>query len=175
MLLLEIMQAGMFGRSPKAIKPFQGKREKLALFSKPHILLSHMVLLTEHLSLALDWIEFQENLCFKKKWLIWGKLTSAASFQALWFVALVGYCTWNFFFSTCLPTSSRQREGYFGLVITGKRAGSTQTSKARPTSELTSYSGPPQQDHSPVLADRHNLRVQSTTPTFCFLCMGGNI
>lgn len=56
--LLEIMQAGMFGRTRSAIKPFQGKGKKLALLSKPHILQSQMVLLSEHLVLDLDWMEF---------------------------------------------------------------------------------------------------------------------
>lgn len=64
-------------------KTLSRKRKKLALLSKPHILQSQMVLLSEHLVLDLDWVEFQENPRFKKKWLIWGKQTSAASFQAL--------------------------------------------------------------------------------------------
>lgn len=83
MLLLELMQAGMFGRTQTAIKPFQGKRKKLAPLSKPDILLSQMVPLSEHLVQNLDWMESEENPRFKKKWLIWGKQTSAASFQAL--------------------------------------------------------------------------------------------
>lgn len=84
MLSLEISQAGMLGRTGTSIKPFQGKwGKKLTLLSKPHILLSQMVLLSEHLTLNLDWMEFEESPRFKKKWLIWGKQTSAASFQAL--------------------------------------------------------------------------------------------
>lgn len=84
MLLVEIKQPGMFGGIQTAIKPFQGKKKKkLALLSKPHILLSHMVLLSEHLTLNLDWMKFQENPHFKKKLLIWGKQASAASFQSL--------------------------------------------------------------------------------------------
>lgn len=67
MLLLEIIEAGMFGRTQTAIKPSPGKRKKLTLLSKPHILLSHMVLLSEHLVLNLDWMEFQENPRFKKE------------------------------------------------------------------------------------------------------------
>lgn len=42
----------------KPIKAFQGKRKKLAVLSKPHILLSQMVLLSEHLMLNLDWMKF---------------------------------------------------------------------------------------------------------------------
>lgn len=49
--LLEIMRAGMFGGTWTAIKPFQGKRKKVALLSKPHILLDQIVLLSEHLAL----------------------------------------------------------------------------------------------------------------------------
>lgn len=64
-------------------KTLSRKKEKLGPLSKPHILLSQMVLLSEHLVLNLDWMEFQENPWFKKKWLIWGKQTSTASFQAL--------------------------------------------------------------------------------------------
>ncbi len=61
-------------------KTLSRKKEKNAVLSKPHILLSQMVLLSEHLVLNLDWTESPR---FKKNWLIWGKQTSAASFQAL--------------------------------------------------------------------------------------------
>lgn len=74
------------------------------------------------------WIWIGWNLkrahALKKKWLIWGKQTSAASFQALWFVALVGRCTWKFCFSTRSLRSSRLRELCFWLVVAwGKRGG----------------------------------------------------
>lgn len=59
------------------------QEKKVALLFKPHILLSQMVLLSEHLALDPHWTEFQEEPRSKKKWLIWGKQTSAASFQAL--------------------------------------------------------------------------------------------
>lgn len=86
------------------------QEKKVALWFKPHILLSQMVLLSEHLALDPHWTEFLEEPRSKKKWLIWGKQTSAASFQALWFVVLAGCCTWKHFFLTYAPVSSTGHE-----------------------------------------------------------------
>lgn len=58
------------------------KREKkVGLVSKPHILLSQMVLLSKHLVADSYWTEFVEDPCFKKKWLIWGKTNVSCSFS----------------------------------------------------------------------------------------------
>lgn len=136
--LLEIMQAGMFGRTRSAIKPFQGKRKKLALLSKPHILQSQMVLLSEHLVLDLDWMEFFRRSCaLKKKWLIWGKQTSAASFQALWFVVLVGCCTWKYFFQlACLLPADNVSTVCDWAHLYGTHGTLKQFLKPRPRSEM---------------------------------------
>lgn len=82
---LEIMAAGMFWQNTKGHKILSRKKggKKVALLSKPHILLSQMVLLSEHLVPNPYWTAFLEEPCSKKKWLIWGTQTSAASFQAL--------------------------------------------------------------------------------------------
>lgn len=165
----------MFGRTRSAIKPFQGKRKKLALLSKPHILQSQMVLLSEHLVLDLDWMEFFRRSCaLKKKWLIWGKQTSAASFQALWFVVLVGCCTWKYFFSTRLPSSSRQREHCLWLGRFIRHTWYPETVfKTKAAIGDEGGLGSPQQGRVSVLCQ--DLRVQQAPPTVCFLCSSGKL
>lgn len=166
------MQAGMFGRTRSAIKPFQGKRKKLALLSKPHILQSQMVLLSEHLVLDLDWMEFFRRSCaLKKKWLIWGKQTSAASFQALWFVVLVGCCTWKYFFSTRLPSSSRQREHCLWLGPFIRHTWYPETVfKTKAAIRDEGGLGSPQQGRVSVLANTRGSEG-STSPTHCLLSL----
>lgn len=180
MLLLEIMPAGMFGRTRMAIKPFQGNRgKKVALLFKPHILLSQMVLLSERLVLNPYWMEFLEEPRFKKKWLIWGKQTSAASFQALWFVVLVGCRTWKHFFLTCAPVSSTGHERrLIGRQWEGSRGSFTQHTWS--LRNCFKKQGPHQSwtgiwvnlNNAP--ANRDNLRFHAA-PTVCFLCSGGKL
>lgn len=63
--------------------PFKEKEKKVGLVSKPHILLSQMVLLSQHLVADSYWVEFLEDPCFKKKWLIWGKTIVSCFFSGI--------------------------------------------------------------------------------------------
>lgn len=82
----------------KPIKAFQGKRKKLAVLSKPHILPSQMVLLSEHLILNLDWMKFLPGPIFKEEVAHLGMQTSAAYFLCdLWLLWAVAH---GIFFSS---------------------------------------------------------------------------
>lgn len=119
MHLVEILHSKRVWQCTRYHKTLSRKKGKLTLLSRPHILLSQMVLLSEYLILNLDWTKFQENPRFKKIVAHLGE-RNVSCFFSFWFVVVVGCSTWRSFFFTCLPVSSGQHERFLWLAITGE-------------------------------------------------------
>ena len=130
----------------KSLSRKKGKKNS-PLLSKPHILLSQMVLLSEHLTLNVDWMKFPENHALKKAVAHSGETNVSCFFSGIMICGFCGLLHMEHFFSfrlACLlpvdvvstaydwPRLGRAQGGSFTQCSLGYET----ISNPRPSSEL---------------------------------------
>lgn len=129
MLLLEIMQAGMFGRTRTTIKPFQGRRKNSARYpSLTFFCHRWFCLVSTSYWIWIGW-NFKRTHGLKRSGSFGGNKRQLLLFRHydLWFSRAAAHG--NIFFQICLLTSNRQRQCCFSLVVAEKRVGFEAVSK----------------------------------------------
>lgn len=133
-----------------------------------------MVLLSKHLVADSYWMEFLEDPCFKKKWLIWGKTNVSCFFSGIMIWGSCGLLHMEIWLFNLLSYFQQTRLVLFLIGHfweEGRVPFKWYTWNCfKTTLELSCYLGAPQQDH--VLTSGDNVRAHVTLCCL-FLCSGG--